>query len=435
MQEQFTLQDDILKDRLNNLLPKLMIETGTQMWIVIGDEYNEGPCVESFLPTCFFHARRTAAFIFTQRDGVVERMIVSKPDFSIDQFYNPVLLKPSGFDFETYYSTFAPQYDLEKIRAMDTEDIWSCIARVIREFDPEHIAIDSSGLTPFSDGLTKTNHDHLLQHIDESFHSRFESGERLAMRWLETRTEKELTLMKRIVETTRMIIGECYSTEVITPGKTTQGEARFYLMERATRLGMIPWFDATIWIRRAGHSHIDDDNAVIEEGDLLHCDYGFKYAGLCSDVQEMAYVKSTSEDDTQLIAELEQIHTIAMKTQDILLASFTEGSTGNQILKTALTGALDAGIKKPMIYSHPIGVYGHGPGPTIGSFSNQVFVEGLGEYPLHDSTCYAMELNVREEVASWDGLEIMYGQEIDICFVNGKAEFFGGRQKELHIIT
>lgn len=223
MQQQFTLLDEILQDRLEHLLPKLMEETGTQMWIVIGDEYNEGPCVKSFLPSSFFHARRTAAFIFTCEAGKVERMIVSKPDFSIDRFYTPVLLKPEGFDYEKFYTTFASGYDLEKIRAMKTENLWSCMNRIIAERDPEHIAIDISGLTPFSDGLSKTNYDHLIEHIDPCYHDRFTSAERITMRWLETRTGKELELQKRIVETTRQIIGECYSREVITPGKTTTG--------------------------------------------------------------------------------------------------------------------------------------------------------------------------------------------------------------------
>jgi Xaa-Pro aminopeptidase len=432
MQAQFAYQDEILLDRLETVLPQVMEETGIDMWIVIGDEYNEGPTVESFLPSSFFHARRTAAFIFTHQNGITTRCIVSKPDFSIDRFYTPVLLKPAGFDYETYYSTFAPQYDLEKIRKMDEEDLWSCINRIIKEQDPRQIAIDVSAGTPFADGLSKTNHDHLLASVDQRYHDRFISSEPLAIRWLETRTPKEMELLTKIVTITRQIIKECYSRAVITPGTTTTGEARFFLMERATRLGMIPWFDATVWIRRKGSSHIDDDSAIIQPGDLLHCDFGVRYAGLCSDVQEMAYVKA--QDDDVLISELQRIHTTAMKLQDIMAATFVEGISGNEILTTSLARARGTGMRKPMIYSHPIGIFGHGPGPVIGSFGNQKFVESSGERLLHDSTCYAMELNVREQVPSWDNLEIMYGQEIDILFKDGKVDFFAGRQEQLHII-
>ena len=432
MQTQFALRDGILLDRLDQLLPRLMEETSLDMWIVIGDECNEGPTVESLLPSSFFHARRTAAFIFTRKDGITSRFIVSKPDFSIDRFYTPVLLKPAGFDFETFYTTFAPQYDLEKIRAMPEEDLWSCMGRIIGEQDPRNIAIDVCGTSPFADGLSKTNHDRLLACVDSRYHDRLISSEAIAIRWLETRTQKEMDLVTRIVATTRDIIKECYSRATITPGVTTIGEARFFLMERATRLGMIPWFDATIWIRRKGTAHIEDDSAVIQAGDLLHCDFGVKYAGLCSDIQEMAYVKA--ENDEGLIGELKRIHTIAMRTQDILAQGFVQGSTGNAILSASLGRARSEGIRKPMIYSHPIGIFGHGPGPVIGSFGNQKSVEVTGERLLNDSTCYAMELNVREPVPSWDNLEIMYGQEIDILFKDGRVEFFAGRQERLHII-
>jgi Xaa-Pro aminopeptidase len=432
LQEQFSLKDEILLDRLEHLLPRVMEETGTELWIVIGDENNEGPCTRSFLPSSFFHARRTAAFVFVHQNGKTDRYIISKPDFSIDRFYTPALLKPAGFDYKTFYTTFAPQYDLEAIEKLPEEDLYSCLARIVREHDPQRICIDISEQSPFADGLSKTNYDRLVQALGPRLQSRLVSGQEIALRWLETRTEKEMALMQKIVEVTRDIIAACYSPQTIRPGKTTIGEARFFLMEQATLLGMEPWFDATVWIRRKGDAHIEDDNAVIEKGDLLHCDFGVCYAGLCSDVQEMAYVRD--DGDERLVGELEQIHRTAMQLQDILADCFNAGKTGNEVLANALDTARKAGIRKPMIYSHPIGRFGHGPGPVIGSFGNQVFVEGAGERVLEDSTCYAMELNVREPVPSWDDLEIMYGQEIDILFKDGKVDFFAGRQERLHLI-
>ncbi len=105
MQKQFKLKDEILLYRLDNLLPKLMKETNIDMWIVIGDEYNEGPCLKTLLPSTFFHARKKSLFIFSYDGEKMEKLIVSKPDFTISNFYTPVLLKPSNFDFETFYSS------------------------------------------------------------------------------------------------------------------------------------------------------------------------------------------------------------------------------------------------------------------------------------------------------------------------------------------
>ncbi len=433
LQQVCSLRDEILKERLDTLLPRIMDETATDMWIVIGDEYNEGPCIRSLLPSSFFHARRTAAFLFYREDNEVKKMVVSKPDFSIDRFYTPVLLKPEGFDWESFYSNFAQDYDLDMIRSLPEENVFSCIGRIVREVSPDTISINISENTPFADGLSKTNYDRLRSHLDEQFRSRLVSAEEVTVRWLETRIEKELDLMKYLTDETRNIIRTCYSRSTIIPGKTTIGEARFFLMEQATLKGMPPWFDATVWIRRRGASHLEEDTQVIEAGDLLHCDFGVIYGGLCSDVQEMAYVTGTAEDEG-IIEELNRIHALAARTQDILAESFAEGRSGNEILRDALRKAKAEGIPRPMIYSHPIGIYGHGPGPTIGSFGNQEFVPGSGERAVHDSTCYAMELNVMEPMRAWDGMVIMYGQEIDVLFKNGTVSFYSGRQESLHLI-
>lgn len=432
LQEISKTKDDILINRLINLMPALMKEVGIEMYIVVGDEYNEGPIVRSLLPSSFFHARRKSIFIFSNVNDQFRKMIVSKPDFSIEQFYEPVLLKPKNFDYEMFYRTFATNYDLETIRKMPAESEADCIRRLVNEINPKNIAIDISGLTAFSDGLSKTNYDYLLTCIDISHHHKIVSAEQLGIRWLETRTIKEIDIYRKIVQLTREIVKRCYSREVITPGVTTIGQARFFLQEEAMRCYGKPWFDATVWIRRRGHAHIEDDDAVIQEEDLLHCDFGFELYGLCSDIQEMAYVKG--KDDNEVISQLEVIHTKAMTVQNCLAESFVLSRTGNEILQDALIKSKDKGIKRPMIYTHPIGIYGHGPGPTIGSFTNQDFVEGMGEYTLHEQTLYAMELNVQEKVQAWDDLIIMYGQEIDVAFSKGKIEFLGGRQKSLHII-
>lgn len=146
----------------------------------------------------------------------------------------------------------------------------------------------------------------------------------------------------------------------------------------------------------------------------------------------MAYVKD--EDDDQLICEYEHIHKQCQLLQDVVSNEFIANKTGNEILKAALDRAKKENIKGAMIYTHPIGNYGHGPGPTIGSFANQVHVEGLGEYPLHENTFYALELCVRQEVPSLDNMTILYGQEIDILFKDNKTHYIAGRQDNLHII-
>ncbi|NCB02722.1 MAG: M24 family metallopeptidase, partial [Spirochaetia bacterium] len=340
LQEISALQDEILVDRLEITLPSVMKECGVEMWIVLGDEYNEGPVVRSLLPSSFFHARKTSLFVFAQVDEKNYRYIVSKPDFSIDKFYTPALLKPIGFNWEKFYTTFAQGYDIEAIRAMKEEDMWGALSRLIKEINPKNIALDISSNSAFSDGLSKTNYEYILNSIDTEYRDRIISGEEVAIRFLETRTPKEIELMRKVVDVTRQIIIQTYSLHVITPGKTTTGEVRFHLMQEAIKLGMSPWFDATVWIRRKGSSHIDDDNEIIQKGDILHCDFGVVYGRICSDVQEMAYVKD--DNDGVLISELENIQKISNSFQDIVMHNLVVGKSGNEVLSSSLKEAKES---------------------------------------------------------------------------------------------
>ena len=56
--------DEILADRFNNLLPKLMDRTGIDMWILISREYNEDPVLKTMLPSTWLNARRRTIILF-----------------------------------------------------------------------------------------------------------------------------------------------------------------------------------------------------------------------------------------------------------------------------------------------------------------------------------------------------------------------------------
>src|SRR5688500_17791882 len=57
----------MLRDRLDNLLPKLMRETGIDMWVIINREYVEDPVYLTIVPEPTFAARRTTMLVFFDR--------------------------------------------------------------------------------------------------------------------------------------------------------------------------------------------------------------------------------------------------------------------------------------------------------------------------------------------------------------------------------
>ena len=86
---------------------------------------------------------------------------------------------------------------------------------------------------------------------------------------------------------------------------------------------------------------------------------------------------------------------------------------------------------RPMLYSHPIGNYGHGAGPSMGMYDNQGFVPLHGELKLHNNTCYALELNITEAVPEWGGQDVCFMLEETIAYSGGDTSFMDGDRKKI----
>ena len=397
--------NDWLKKRLEKLLPGFMDETGIDMWVVIAREYNEDPVIMSLLPEPNLYARRRTILVFHRKPEGVERLAVYRYGFG---------------DF------------FEGIWDPDKEEQYECLARLIKERDPKKIGINVSNTFAFGDGLTHGEYTMLVDALGE-YSERLVSAETLCIRWLETRSKEELETYPTLVELTHAIIQEGFSSKVITPGVSTVDDVQWWMRQKMLDLGVEMWFPATV--DRQGHGDRYDDNEktnVIHSGDLLHCDIGFYYLGLATDVQQNAYVLRHGETDAP--QGLKDALVDANKLQDYHAEAMKTGRTGNEILKLALDKACENGVN-PSIYTHPIGVHGHAAGPTIGLWDQQGGVPGRGDYKLYPDTCYAIELNAKRCVPEWDNQEVRMSLEQDAWWTGEKLVFLAGRQKKLHLVS
>jgi len=64
VKEQAHTINEVLTDRIDNLLPKLMDEANIDCWLIIAREYNEDPILKTFLPAEWLSARRTTMLVF-----------------------------------------------------------------------------------------------------------------------------------------------------------------------------------------------------------------------------------------------------------------------------------------------------------------------------------------------------------------------------------
>ena len=395
--ERALLKDEILEDRFKNILPGLMEDANIDMWLLISREYNEDPVLKTMLPATWLNARRRTIIVFyrNKKEKIIERLAVAR--------YNIGKSLQSSWDKEKEPSQ------------------WKALVDIIASRNPDKIGINFSKHFALADGLVKTDFDELLANLPETYQDRLVSAEKLAIGWIETRSEMEMKLYKKLVKITHDIIEEAFSEKVIHPGITTTEDIVWFMRQKVTDLGLETWFHPTIDIQRNKEflkSHITSfskgkEEKIIQKGDLLHCDFGITYIGLNTDCQQHAYVLNEGEDEVPVF--LKEAFKKGNRVQDILTSNMSLGVTGNEILKASLIQGRKEGLR-PSIYTHPLGKYGHSAGTTIGMWDSQNGVPFNGDYALHKNTVYAIELNTTVAIKEWNK---------DIRIMLEEAGFFG----------
>lgn len=335
------------------------------------------------------------------------------------------------------------RYDIGKFfeTAWDKEeqpDQWQRLADIIKEHNPETIALNYSSTFALADGISKSQYEEFSSTLSQKFQDRLVSGENLAIGWLETRTEPEMQVYPMIVHIARDIIAEGFSEKVIQPGITTTSDVEWWYRERIRDLNLTAWFHPSVSVQRAADpdtsflnnfSKRPDENVILP-GDLLHVDFGITYLGLNTDTQQHAYVLKPGEENAP--QGLQKALKTGNRLQDILTANFKEDRSGNEILAQSRKQAINEDIK-PSIYTHPIGYHGHGAGTTIGLWDQQDGVPGKGDYPLYANTAHSIELNATVDIPEWDK-EIRIMLEEDAFFDGNSVRYIDGRQTELWLI-
>lgn len=414
LKERAAVIDDLLKDKIQSVLPDLMRRTNIDMWVVVSREYNEDPVIETLLPATWHAARRRTILVMFDRGGDkgVETLAVARYDVG-----------------EMFKRAWNPD---------EEPDQWKRLAEIIKERNPERIGINTSSIWGHADGLVVTDFEEMKEAIGSAYEDRLVSAEKLAVGWLETRTAKEMQIYPHIVRIAHEIIAEGFSDRVIQPGVTTTEDVVWWYREKIKDLKLDTWFHPSVSIQRADPESFDHlrtfdsrpGENVILPGDLLHVDFGIKYLRLNTDTQQHAYVLRPNETEVPLY--LHEAFEAGNRLQDIFTGNFKEGRTGNEVLKMSREQAIAEGIT-PSIYTHPIGYHGHAAGTTLGMWDSQDGVPGDGDYPLHVNTAYSIELNAATYIEEW-GKEIRIMLEEDAFFDSTGVWYIDGRQREIMTI-
>lgn len=400
--------------RLDTLIPRLMRETGFDMWIIPANEDNPDPVLQTMIPYNTWNRRMHIVVLFDRGpEKGVERLNVSR--MGMNGFFT------DAWDFRSY--------DKDK-----KEGQWDVLARIVKDRDPKKIGINESQVIWGADGLSASFKRKLIETLGPRYEGRLQSAEMLATRWLETLLEDDVDFMEQAVNISRAIIAETYSNAVITPGVTTVDDLIYHYWQRVLDLGLEKAFNPSFNIVRdpKDQEKYGKGDRIIRRGDLIHCDVGLIYLRYYTDHQEWGYVLRLGE--TEVPESFKKTMAEGNRLQDVFAGEFREGRTGNQLLSAILAKAREKGIPNPKVYSHSLGYYLHEPGPLIGLPEEQVNTGGRGDIALVPNSAFAAEMSVGFTIPEWNGKVLTLGIEQDIVYAGKGVLFLGGRQKDFYVI-
>ncbi len=392
-------------DRLEKLLPKILVEKKIDCWLNFTREGATDPLL-SHLGSDHMVAR--AALIFAiDREGNYHRIAIAAS-------YDVAPLINSGI------------YD--EVVSYKEEGVKPHLQHFIETLDPQSIAINRSRDFAMADGLTTGLFGYLEESLPE-YKDRFISSEGLIVSLFSRKMSAEIAAVRKAVEITQQIVEEAFSSEVITPGTTTEIDVANYLRNRGKELGVEETCMSIVVGPMRGHGGPSD--RVIQEGDLLRADICFSYKGYTSDIQRTAYILKSNESEAPKF-----VKKYWQDCKDANMAALSVIKPGVQAIETDTAGRsllISRGyIEPPFGSGHAIGGQVHDIGPLPAPDWPERY-GSLSFFPYEPGMTMAIEpavIVVDERL----GGEINVGIEEDILVTENGYEVLGSLQDSLWVI-
>ena len=424
------LQQEWLKKRLDTFLAPLMRKHGIDMWVIPMREYMEDPVFKALTAPETFAARRRTIYVFFDTCAAngapvaapcIERIALGGTS--------------QGGVFEARRSTQKAAGDVGRGQQAELwgDEQWQALKAVIEERNPRIIGINRSTVFAFSDGLTSGELQGMSAALGEKWTAKFKNAEALPLELIASRLPEEEAFFEKMSALVWSMTQEMFSSKTITPGKTKTSDLVWWWRQRVNDLGMDTWFQPSVSVQRKGKTAEQlGADPVIERGDVLHCDVGITVARLNTDTQHNAYVLRDGETDAP--EGLRRALANANVLQDITVSELRPGRTGNEILAASLA-RMKAQKITGTLYSHPVGLHGHGAGPLIGLWDYQNGVPGRGDATVIPSMWYSIELQATTPVPEWGGQPVRMAQEEDVIIdAAGKVRWAHKRQDTLFLV-
>jgi Xaa-Pro aminopeptidase len=430
LRDQAAMQQEWLKKRLDTFLAPLMRKHGIDMWVIPMREYAEDPVFKALTAPETFAARRRTIYVFFDKcaaagtapaPACIERIALGGTS--------------QGGVFEARRSMTKAAADVGEGRQAELwgDEQWQALKAVIEERKPRVLGINRSTIFAFSDGLSSGEFQGMSAALGDAWTAKFRNAEGLPLELIATRLPEEEAFFEKMTALVWSMTEEMFSAKTIVPGKTKTSDLVWWWRQRVNDQGLDTWFQPSVSVQRQGQTEAQiGSDPVIQRGDVLHCDVGITVARLNTDTQHNAYVLKEGETDAP--AGLRRALANANTLQDIVTSELRPGRSGNEILAASLA-RMKAQQINGTLYSHPVGLHGHGAGPLIGLWDYQNGVPGRGDAKVIPSMWYSIELQATTPVPEWNGQPVRMAQEEDVIIgADGKVRWALRRQEKLFLV-
>ncbi|KAL5508528.1 hypothetical protein ACEPAH_6147 [Sanghuangporus vaninii] len=398
LREQAEIMNEWRQQRLD-ALPDLMKKYGVDAWLMSQREHAEDTIWWSIKSATEFAAHRRTVVLFHTNSS----SLAGRP--------NPLLWIDN------------------------TGDVWPELRQVLESYAPERIMVNTDRDIAYAGGLHVGEMDILKEELGGRWTSRFVNIPMLAVEFVSKRVPGQMKYFAKMQETIWAMLEEAFSERVVVPGKTTTEDLQWWFREKMQEQNVSTWNQPRVKVLDpSSFPGWSGSDSIVQEGDVLHVDFGISAMGMHTDTQHLGYVLRASQGERTVPEGLLVGLKKANRMQDIVLEELQVGRTGNEVL-AACNRRLEEEDIEGQIYSHPINDFAHGAGATIGFTNLPVFVPIYGELPILPETYYSIELFARHFVPERnESLRFMLEENVFWKDDTKGWHFVRGRQERFHIV-
>ena len=241
------------------------------------------------------------------------------------------------------------------------EGIKDLFQKVMKEINPDKIALNFSEGSEIADGITHGMFLTMQNILNEiGMNDRIVSAERIVSALRERKTISEIQNIKAAIKHTEEIFE--LTAGFIKPGKTEKEIATFMKNEVEKRKLEFAWepmvCPAVFTGPETAEAHYSPTDKKVERGHVLNMDFGVKVNGYCSDLQRTFYI--LDDNETTALTEVQ-------KGFNTIINSIEKSK---QAMKPGIVAKDIDAIARNIVIENGYEEFPHGLGHQVGRFSH-----------------------------------------------------------------